>query len=379
MNTKVFSPRVHPLLLKILPGNLKHSMMNKIVSFILLLAAGSACSGTADNGSKLTTVNNNETYWDYSGSDDQYTGGVKMIPVETPKGTFNVWTKRMGNNPDIRILLLHGGPGMTHEYFECFDGYLPQAGIEYIYYDQLGSFYSDQPSDTSLWTKERFVEEVEQVRQALGLNAENFYLLGHSWGGILAMEYALKYPENLKGIIISNMMASIPAYNAYAKEVLGPQLDPDVYNEIQEMEANEDFENPRYMELLMEHHYTAHVLRSPMEQWPDPVMRALNHLNPEIYVRMQGYSEFGITGKATLKEWDRTDDLATMTVPALVIAGTHDTMDPAHMEWMSTEFPNGRLLLCPEGSHLSMYDDQTTYMNGVIRFVKDVHSGKFPE
>src|SRR5829696_8977901 len=121
------------------------------------------------------------------------TAGIKMIPVTTPVGNFKVWTKRFGNNPRIKILLLHGGPAMTHEYMECFESFFPKEGFEFYEYDQLGSYYSDQPTDSSLWVTERFVEEVEQVRKGIGADASNFYLLGNSWGGILAMEYALKY------------------------------------------------------------------------------------------------------------------------------------------------------------------------------------------
>jgi len=170
----------------------------------------------------------NTSYLDYSGRDDVLSGGVKMIPVNTLKGDFHVWTKwtkRVGNNPTIKVLLLHGGPGATHEYFEAFDSYFPAAGIEYYYYDQLGSAYSDQPDEPELWDIPRFVEEVEQVRQALGLDQNNFYLLGHSWGGLLAIEYALKYEQYVKGLIISNMMASIPAYNEYANKVIMPEMD----------------------------------------------------------------------------------------------------------------------------------------------------------
>jgi proline iminopeptidase len=190
-------------------------------------------------------------YFDYSNSDDQATGGIKMIPIKTEKGTFNVYTKRMGNSPTKRVLLLHGGPGGTHEEFGNFDGYLPNENIEYIYYDQLDSYYSDKPNDSTLWTTEHYVEEVEQVRKALNLDKDNFYLLGQSWGGILAMEYALKYQDNLKGLIISNMMSSAPEYTKYANEVLGPQMDPAVLKEIMDIEANNDFDNPRYGELLM--------------------------------------------------------------------------------------------------------------------------------
>ena len=150
--------------------------------------------------------------------------GVKLISVDTPKGNFRVWTRRVGNNPRIKVLLLHGGPGGTHEYFEAFDDYFPAAGIEYYFYDQLGSAFSDQPDAPELWELSRFVEEVEQVRKALGLDKSNFFLLGHSWGGILAIEYALKYQQHLKGLIISNMMASIPAYNEYANDVIMPAL-----------------------------------------------------------------------------------------------------------------------------------------------------------
>ena len=313
-------------------------------------------------------------YLDYSGRDDRLSGGVKMIPIETPRGTFRVWTKRVGNNPRIKVLLLHGGPGATHEYLEAFDSYFPGAGIEYYYYDQLGSFFSDQPDEPELWEIPRFVDEVEQVRRALGLNPENFYLYGQSWGGILAMEYALAHQDQLKALIISNMMASAPAYGEYARAVLMPEIDPRVLAEIQGYEAAEDYENPRFMELLQEHHYVNHVLRMPSEEWPDPVLRGFAHINPSIYIPMQGPSELGIRGK--LEHWDRTSDLQKIGVPTLVIGARYDTMDPKHMGAMAASLPNSRYLYCPQGSHLAMYDDQEVYMEGLIRFIKDVDAGR---
>ncbi|MCG2419299.1 proline iminopeptidase-family hydrolase [Aequorivita sp. F47161] len=322
-----------------------------------------------------TETDCNSTYFDYSNSDDQITGGIKMIPITTPKGTFNVWTKRMGNNPKMKVLLLHGGPGGTHEFFENFDGYLPNEEIEYIYYDQLDSYYSDKPNDSTLWTTEHFVEEVEQVRKALNLDKDNFYLLGQSWGGILAMEYALKYQDNLKGLIISNMMASIPEYEKYA-EVLGAQLPPEVYKEIKELEANEDFTNPRYAELVQNYYYTEHILRKPLNEWPEFINRAFSHLNPNIYIYMQGYSEFGVTGNATLKGWDVSDRLKEIKTPTLMIGGKYDTMDPKYMEWMSTQVQNGRSLTVNSG-HVSQYDDPETYFSGLIKFIKDVNNGSF--
>ena len=247
----------------------------------------------------------------------QESDGVRRIPVSTPSGTFEVWTRKLGDNPTIKVLLLHGGPGMTHEYVALVARKLSEAGIEAYLYDQLGSYYSDQPDDTELWRIPRFVDEVEQVRQALGLGPENFYLWGHSWGGILAIEYALAHGEALKGLIISNMMASIPEYNRYAQEVLIPQIDPQAMAEIETLEAAENYDNPRYMELLMEHHYVHHILRRPADEWPVEVMASMEHVNPEIYVLMQGPSELGASGK--LADWDRSGDLSKITVPTLVI------------------------------------------------------------
>ena len=307
------------------------------------------------------------SYFDSSGRDDLLSGGVKMVPVETSKGAFRVWTKRVGNNPTTKLLLLHGGPGATHEYFEAFDSYLPAAGIEYHYYDQLGSAYSDQPDEPDLWELDRFVDEVEQVRQALGLSRENFFLLGHSWGGILAIEYALRHQQHLKGLVISNMMASIPAYNRYAEDVLMPAMDQGALAEIKRYEASEGTADPRYMELLMEHHYVHHVLRMPPDQWPDPVTRAFDHINQAIYVPLQGPSELGASGK--LERWDRTADLERIEVPTLVIGAAHDTMDPSHMKQMARTVQRGSYLHCPNGSHMAMYDDQKIYMEGLIRFL----------
>ncbi len=314
------------------------------------------------------------SYFDGSGRDDVLGGGARRIPIHTPKGDFWVWTKRIGNNPRIKVLLLHGGPAMTHEYLEAFDSFLPAAGVEYYYYDQLGSFFSAQPDDDDLWTIPRFVDEVEQVRRALGLDRDDFYLFGHSWGGILAIEYALAHQDHLKGLIVSDMMASIPAYNDYARRVLMPAMDPDALAEIQRLEAAGDFENPRYMELLVPNYYVEHILRMPPDRWPDPVERAIAHLNGHVYTLMQGPSEMGASGR--LADWDRTADLSRITVPTLTIGGRYDTMDPEHMKWMAGQFPRGRFLYCPEGSHLALYDDQQTYMQGLVGFLRDVDRGK---
>ena len=310
-----------------------------------------------------------EGYLDCSAREDRLSGGARRIPIETPAGPFEVWTKRVGNNPDLKMLLLHGGPGATHEYLEACDSYLPAAGVEYYYYDQLGSTFSDQPDEPSLWEVDRFVDEVEQVRRQLGLSRRNFVLYGQSWGGLLAIEYALSHQEHLRGLVISNMMASAPAYTEYAQQVLMPAMDQQVLAEIQAFEASGDVENPRYTELLYEHYYNEHTIRMPVAEWPDPVKRGLGHINPAIYIPMQGPSEMGMSKQAKLAKWDRFEDLSLIEVPTLVIGATYDTMDPAHLEMMAERLPQGRYLHCPNGSHLAIYDDQETYFAGLLDFL----------
>lgn len=305
-------------------------------------------------------------YLDFKTPGSFQSAGIQMVTID---GKYKVWTKRFGNAP-IKVLLLHGGPAMTHEYMECFESFFPQAGIEFYEYDQLGSYYSDQPKDSSLWTIDHFVEEVEQVRKALGLNKDNFYILGNSWGGILAMEYALKYQENLKGLVIANMTASIPKYAAY-NNVLRSQMRPSLIDSLSKFEEAGDFFNPVYTDLVVKEYYTKHICRLP--EWPDPVNRSFKHVNQEVYVMMQGPSEFKVGGR--LLHWDRWNDIKNIKVPALMVGAKYDTMNPAEMEEMSKMAPKGRYLYCPNGSHLAMWDDQEVFMDGVIDFLKDVDKG----
>ena len=343
------------------------TLLTIIVPMTLLVFGCTTTSQVANDAASAS-------YFDYFGRDDILSGGVKLIPIDTPKGTFNVWTRRVGNNPSIKVLLLHGGPGASSDLMSVFDSFFPGAGFEYYHYDQLGSFMSDKPDEPDLWELERFVDEVEQVRVALGLDSSNFYLWGQSWGGILALEYALAHQENLKALVISNMVSSIPAYNQYADKVFKTQMDPGVLAELRAFEAAEDYHNPRYMELLIEHHYVHHFIRMPLDEWPDAVNLGFAHINFDVYIPMQGPSELGASGK--LVDWDRSGDLHQIRVPTLTIGATHDTMDPEHMKWMAAEVQNGRYYHC-SGGHISQYDDAETYFEGLIRFIKDVDAGRF--
>jgi proline iminopeptidase len=335
--------------------------MTRLALILASLFALASCTQTSEKVSN---------YFSYP--DTLEAAGVKLIPIKTPKGTFNVWTKRFGNNPKIKILLLHGGPAMTHEYMECFETFFQREGFEFYEYDQLGSYYSDQPNDTTLWKTERFVEEVEQVRKAIGADQSNFYIIGNSWGGILGMEYALKYQKNMKALLVSNMVASAPEYGKYAQEVLAKQMDPKILTEIRAIEAKKDFANPRYMELLIPNFYHEHICRLTI--WPDALNRSFKHANNAIYTQMQGPSEFGISG--LLANWDIKNRLKEIAIPTLMIGAKYDTMDPKAMEEQSKMVQHGEYLYCPNGSHLAMWDDQKIYMNGVISFIKKVDQGE---
>ena len=317
--------------------------MTRLALILASLFAFASCTQTSE------TVSH---YFSYP--DTLEAAGIKLIPIKTPKGTFNVWTKRFGNNPKIKILLLHGGPAMTHEYMECFETFFQREGFEFYEYDQLGSYYSDQPNDTTLWKTERFVEEVEQVRKAIGADQSNFYIVGNSWGGILGMEYALKYQKNMKALLVSNMVASAPEYGKYAQEVLANQMDPKILDEIRAIEAKKDFANPRYMELLIPNFYHEHICR--LTNWPDALNRSFKHANNAIYTQMQGPSEFGISG--LLANWDIKNRLKEISIPTLMIGAKYDTMDPKAMEEQSKMVQQGEYLYCPNGSHLAMWDDQ---------------------
>jgi proline iminopeptidase len=288
--------------------------------------------------------------------------GIRMIPVMG--GRFKVWTKKMGSGP-LKVLLLHGGPGFTHQYLEAMESFLPEAGIEMYYYDQLGCGNSDKPDDLSLWEIPRYVEEVEEVRRGLGL--ENFVLYGQSWGGMLAIEYALKYQQNLRALVISNMTAGIQSYLRRIREVV-KRLDPVTLATLHVFEATEDYDAPEYQRIMMEELYPISMCRC--KPWPEPVTRAFRDANLAIYNYMQGKSEFVVTG--TFKNWERWDDLHKIVVRTLTLGAENDTMDPEDIRKMATLMPNATSAICPEGSHLAMWDDQATYFEHLLGFLRTV-------
>jgi proline iminopeptidase len=296
------------------------------------------------------------------------TAGIRMVPVVA--GKYKVWTKKLGGGPSqgtgsVKVLLLHGGPGFSHEYLEAFESFLPQAGIEMYYYDQLGCNNSDQPDDPALWTVARYTEEVEEVRRALGL--EHFVLYGHSWGGILAIEYALKHQRHLRGLVISNMTAGVQAFLKRA-DFIKRHLPPDIQVRLAALEAKQDYDSPEYQNLMMNELYTKTLCRT--QPWPEPVSRTFRHVNDKIYNFMQGKSEFLVTGN--LKDWERWDRLAEIKVKTLTVGARYDEMDPEDLKKMAALMPNADYAFCPNGSHFCMWDDQKIYFEQLLRFLNTV-------
>jgi proline iminopeptidase len=324
-----------------------------------------ACSSPSED--EKQTAADPCTYLNVTTTGDYQTGGVQMIQL---REGYKVWTKRHGNSP-MKVLLLHGGPAGTHEYMESFQSFFPQANIEFYDYDQLGSYRSDQPDSMALYSIERFVEEVEQVRVALGLDSSNFFLLGHSWGGILALEYALKYQQHLKGLIVSNMTADFHKYAAY-NNTLREQLRPSLIDTLKAFEDKGLYSDPLYLSLVEKEFYAKHICR--IYPFPEPVARSFKHFNMEVYAYMQGPSEFVPGG--ILKDWSVWDRLKELRVPTLTVGAKYDSMNPNEMKEMATLVQNGQYVYCPNGSHMALWDDQQVYMDGVIRFIQGISSEK---
>lgn len=291
--------------------------------------------------------------------------GVQWIELDNG---YRVWTLRVGCGP-VKVLTLHGGPGGTHEYLECLEEFLVPAGIEVIFYDQLGSWCSDQPEDESLWQLDRFVDEIEQVRKALEL--EDFYLFGHSCGGLFAIEYALKYQSHIKGLVLGSITGSIQSYMTHTNHIR-EQLPAAVLEQLKYFEGRNELEHEEYQKLLDKHLYRQYICRLP--EWPDSLKRTFEHMNYQVYNTMQGHNEFVFTGN--LLGWDRWNELAEIRTATLVLAGRYDTMSPDDQQQMASIIPHSRVVICDNGSHCCMWDDPENYRLALLDFFNDVESGR---
>jgi proline-specific peptidase len=284
------------------------------------------------------------------------------------------WYRVVGEGEELGrlpLLVLHGGPGAGHDYLESIAD-LASTGRRVIFYDQLGSGRSAVPSDPSMWTVDLYVEEVEVVRRALGL--ERLHVLGQSWGGMLAMEYTLRQPAGLESLIIADSPASMPQWVQEANR-LRAELPPDVQERLLRHEAAGTTDSPDYEQAMMVF-YRRHVCR--LDPMPDYVLRAFQNLaeNPEVYHTMNGPSEFHVVG--SLKNWDITERLGEIDVPTLVISGRYDEATPAIAGVVHNGIRGSEWVLFEESSHMPHAEEREEFMRVAGDFLARVESRLLP-
>jgi proline iminopeptidase len=268
---------------------------------------------------------------------------------ETPRGT---------------ILCLHGGPGMPHNYI------LPMAdlakhGYRVVFYDQLGVGSSDLPRNKGLFTVEHYVEEVEEFRKQM--NFGKIHLWGSSWGGFLAIAYALKYQEHLKSLTSASGASSTPlTYREMLR--LRSELTADIRDVLDKYEDDGDYENPEYLKAL-ESVYRKHSCR--LSAWPQEFVYTLEHASLPVYHTMWGPNEFVLTGN--LMYWDVTQELGKISIPTLLTCGRFDEVTPTVQEVIYNAIKNSRLEIFEESSHLAFWEERDNYI-GVVREFLDQHN-----
>lgn len=283
---------------------------------------------------------------------------ISRVPVHG----YEVVTYSFGSGDEV-LLCLHGGPGLSCDYVRDSHSQLAGARYRVVAYDQLGCGESDRPADNSLWTLERYVEEVEIVRTTLGLG--KVHLLGQSWGAFLSIEY-LTYADALKTLILADGAASIP-HLLREQERLRGALGSEAVAMMLRHEAEGTFEHPEYKGAINILTYR-HVCR--LQTWPDALRRSVSNINTAVYHALQGVNEFVFTGG--LKDWDRLDQLHRITQPALVLCGLHDEVTPACARLMHQALPDSQIAVFSNSSHVPFLEEPEAYF-AVLRSFLDAH------
>jgi len=292
------------------------------------------------------------------------------IEGRIPFRGFQTWFRIVGEADDagkLPVLLLHGGPGGTHDYLEPLEQ-LVATGRRAIFYDQLGCGQSDLPDDPSLFTVDLFVDEVSAVRGALEL--DGVHLFGNSWGGMLAMEYALTQPAGLASHVLASAPASIPQWIEETAK-LRAELPRDVQETLSRHEEAGTTASPEYEEACMVF-YKRHVCRA--DEWPECVLRSFEFIERHglVYRTMNGPSEFHVTG--TLKTWSVSHRLGDIRVPTLVVTGEYDEATPAINRTVSKGIPGAESVIYPNASHMAHVEDTDGYVRLLDRFFSRVEA-----
>lgn len=270
--------------------------------------------------------------------------------IDVPGG--RVFYREVGGGDGIPLLCLHGGPGATHEYLLDLEQLADERRV--VFYDQLGSGDSDHPDDRSLWVIERFMDELDAVRDALGL--DRLHLMGSSWGGMLAMQYVLDRDRPPVSLIVSGSPASSPRWNEICQDLLN-EMPSDERERIEQLEAEGKMETPEYEEAMMPF-YHRHVCR--LDPMPPHVARSFERIAKPVYHYMAGPSEFRIIG--TLRDWDIMDRLREIAVPTLITGGEYDECRPVHLREIHDRIPGSRLEIIPDASHLCFAEQPQLWM-----------------
>lgn len=278
----------------------------------------------------------------------------------TIAGGYRVATYRFGAGEEV-VLCLNGGPGLPCDYLREPHACLADHGYRVVAYDQLGCGKSDRPSDPSLWTIERYAQEVETVREALGLG--RVHLLGQSWGGWLSIEYGVTFPDSLKTVILEDTCGDMP-HLVGELERLRTALGPETVAMMQQHEAEGTLDHPEYQAAITILNYR-HVCR--LKEWPAPLRRSLEGWNMDIYRTMQGPNEFLYTGN--LKDWNRIPDMNRITAPALITVGKYDELTPACALRMKHALPDAQLVVFPNSSHTPFYEEPDAYYPVLLDFL----------
>jgi proline-specific peptidase len=275
---------------------------------------------------------------------------------------YNVWYRKVGSGA-TPLLVLHGGPGAGHDYLEPLEALACDRSV--VFYDQLGCGNSDRSEDASLWRIERFVTEINRVRSVLGL--DRVHLLGHSWGGWLAIEYMLMQPAGVCSLILASTSATVQQFVAEASK-LKAALPPAVVKVMQKHEEADTFDHPEYETAVLEF-YERHLCR--LHPWPESLMRSVRNLegNP-VYATMNGPNEFTVTGN--LKNWDRAERLHEISVATLITVGRFDEITPVCAETLHRGIPNSEMVVFEQSSHMAHLEEAEVYVKTVAGFLKRV-------
>lgn len=266
----------------------------------------------------------------------------------------------------IPLLTLHGGPGGAHYCLEPL-ARLSGLGRTVVFYDQLGCGQSDSTTDPDLWTVDNFVREIDDVRGQLGL--AECHLLGLSWGGMLALEYATRNPTGLRSLVVASAPSSTAQWVKSCNEVRAT-LPTDIQEALARHETAGTTDNSEYRDAMMVF-YTNHVCRKT--PWPDCVQKSVEEMDKSpIYAYMNGPSEFFAPG--TLRDWTIEADLWKINVPTLVTSGRHDEFTPRAAAELTGQIPGARSVIFEQSAHFAQAEEPEEYVKVVDEFLTEVEA-----